>query len=66
MKRIFPGITKMQASSIKRINIERESIAGSEGHKSKLRLYAIQCDKYNPESRSRNDASDENIFISNH
>lgn len=41
MKRIFPGITKMQASSIKRINIERESIAGSEGHKSKALCYSV-------------------------
>ena len=56
----------MQASSIKRINIERESIALQAAKATKVRLYAIQCDKYNPESRSRNDASDENIFISNH
>lgn len=52
MKQIFPIFLKI-----------------SDSQKIYMKIYCIQCDKYNCEAGTeerRNDASDENIFISNH
>ena len=63
----IPGDSK-NASFIDKKNkyVEKRihCIAGSEGCKSKAVCFVINI--YSPETRSRNDASDENIFISNH